>query len=64
MDDDPVRKGLVVRLDVKCPLLAVQCVLLDEVDVVHTCNLHTQYKTPVTQRTTITDTLELQSHVN
>lgn len=40
MDDDPVRKGLVVRLDVKCPLLAVQCVLLDEVDVVHTCNLY------------------------
>lgn len=41
MDDDPVRKGLVVRLDVKCPLLVVQCVLLDEVDVVHTCDLHT-----------------------
>lgn len=50
MDDDPVRKGLVVRLDVKCPLLAVQCVLLDEIDVVHTCNLHTQYKTLVTQK--------------
>lgn len=48
-DDDPVGEGLVVGLDVKCPLLSVQGVFLDEVDIVHTCNLqttntHTRYK--------------------
>lgn len=63
MDDDPVRKGLIVRLDVKCPLLAVQCVLLDEVDIVHTCNLHTR-NTKLLSQKLLTDTLELQSHVN
>lgn len=39
MDDDSVGEGLVVGLNVKSSLLSVQCVLLDEVDVVHTCNL-------------------------
>lgn len=41
MDDDPVGKGLIMGLDVKCPLLSVQRVLLDEVDVVHARNLRT-----------------------
>lgn len=55
MDDDPVGEGLIVGLNVKGPFLSVQCVFLDEVDVVHTCNLqtrahtHTQTKTLVTQ---------------
>lgn len=44
MDDDSVGEGLIVGLDVKSPLLLVQCVLLDEVDVVHACNLHTHTK--------------------
>ena len=45
MDDDPVGEGLIMGLDVKGPLLPVQRVFLDEVDIVHTCNLqinHTQ----------------------
>lgn len=41
MDDDAVGEGLVVRLNVQCPLSAVQCVLLDEVNIVHTCDLDT-----------------------
>lgn len=41
MDDDPVGEGLIVGLDVKCPLLSVQRVFLDEVDIVHTRNLQT-----------------------
>lgn len=43
MDDDPVGEGLVVGLDVQRPLLSVQGVLLDEVDVVHTSNLQNKY---------------------
>lgn len=39
MDDDPVGEGLIVGLDVQGPLLSVQCVLLDEVDVIDTCDL-------------------------
>lgn len=39
MDDDSVGEGLIVGLDVKGPLLSVQCVFLDEVHVVHTSNL-------------------------
>lgn len=39
MDDDPVGEGLIMGLNVKSPLLSVQRVFLDEVDVVHTCNL-------------------------
>lgn len=39
MDDDPVGEGLIVGLDVQSPLLSVQRVPLDEVDVVDTCNL-------------------------
>lgn len=42
MDDDPVGEGFVMGLDVKSPLLSVQRVLLDEVDVVHARNLRTQ----------------------
>lgn len=39
MDDNPVGEGLIVGLYVQCPLLSVQSVLLDKVDVVHTSNL-------------------------
>lgn len=42
MDDDPVREGLIMGLNVKCPLFSVERVFLDEVDVVHTCNLKTR----------------------
>lgn len=45
MDDDSVGEGFIVGLDVKGPLLSVQCVLLDKVDVVHTCNLQTRTHT-------------------
>lgn len=37
--DHPAGEGLVVHLDAKCPLSAVESVLLDEVEVVHSCNL-------------------------
>lgn len=43
MDDDPVGEGLIMGLNVKCPLLSVQRVFLDEVDIVHTCNLQTTH---------------------
>lgn len=49
MDDDSVGEGLIVGLNVKSSLLSVQCVLLDEVDVVHTCNLRTHTHTLVIQ---------------
>lgn len=39
-DNDPAGKGLVVDLDVERPVPTVQCVLLDEVQVVYTSNLH------------------------
>lgn len=39
MDDDPVGEGLIMGLDVQCPLLSIQCVFLDEVHVVHTGDL-------------------------
>lgn len=42
VDDDSVGEGLVVRLDVKRPLLSVQRVFLAEVDVVDTCDLQTR----------------------
>lgn len=41
MDDDPVGEGLIMGLNVKCPLLSVERVFLAEVDIVHTCNLQT-----------------------
>lgn len=37
--DDSAGEGLVVDLDAKRPLPAVESVLLDEVEVVHSCNL-------------------------
>lgn len=39
MDDDPVGEGLIMGLNVKCPLFSIERVFLAEVDVVHTCNL-------------------------
>ena len=42
MDDDPVGEGLIMGLNVKRPLLSVKCVLLDEVDIVHTRNLQSR----------------------
>lgn len=41
MNDDPVGEGLIVGLDVECPLFFVERVLLDEVDVVHARDLQT-----------------------
>lgn len=39
-DDDSAGKGLVVDLNVERPVSTVQSVLLDEVQVVYTSNLH------------------------
>lgn len=39
VDDNPVGEGLIVGLNVQSPLLSVQRVFLDEVDIVYTCNL-------------------------
>lgn len=43
MDDDPVGEGLIMGLDVKCPLFSVQGVFLDEVHIVDPCNLQIQH---------------------
>lgn len=50
VDDDPVGEGFIVGLDVKSPLLSVQCVFLDEVDVVHARNLPTAQTHLVSQK--------------
>lgn len=39
MDDNPVGEGLIMGLNVQSPLLSVQRVFLDEVDIVYACNL-------------------------
>lgn len=44
VDKDSVGKGLVVDLNAKCPLSAVQCVLLNKVQVVYTSDLHVEKK--------------------
>lgn len=41
-DNDSAGKGLVVHLNAKRPVLAVQCVPLDKVQVVYTGNLHAE----------------------
>lgn len=46
MDDDPVGEGLIMGLDMERPLFSVKCVLLDEVDIVHACNLQTRDTKP------------------
>ena len=52
MDDDPVGEGVIMGLDVKCPLLAFESVILDEVHIVHTRNLQTKHTTHVTRNQT------------
>ena len=39
VDNDSAGKSLVTDLNVKCPVFAVQSILLDEVQVVYTSNL-------------------------
>lgn len=43
VDDDPVGEGLIMGLDVERPLLSVQGVFLDEVHIVHPCDLQMQH---------------------
>lgn len=39
MDDDPVRKRLVVRLDVQSAFSRIQGVFLDKINIIDSCNL-------------------------
>lgn len=39
MDDDPVRKRLVVRLDMQSALSRIQGVFLDKINIIDSCNL-------------------------
>lgn len=39
VDDDPVRKRLVVRLDVQSALSRIQGVFLDKINIIDSCNL-------------------------
>lgn len=41
MNDDSVGEGFVVRFNMKSSFSVVQRVLLNEVDVIHACNLYT-----------------------
>ncbi len=41
MNDDSVGEGFIVRFNMKSSFSVVQRVLLNEVDIIHTCNLHT-----------------------
>jgi len=41
MNDDSVGEGFIVRFNMKSSFSVVQSVLLNEVDIIHTCNLHT-----------------------
>lgn len=40
-DDDSAGKGLVVDFNPERPVPAIERVLLEEVQVIHTCDLHT-----------------------
>ncbi len=44
MDNDSAGKGLIVDFNVECPVLAIQSVLLDKVQVVYTSNLQAKEK--------------------
>lgn len=51
MDYDSVGEGFIVGFNMKSSFSVVQGVLLNEVDIVHTCNLHTHTELSVHNKT-------------